>query len=67
MTYKIQYCENHYYNNYEDDRIFGGGVIYTLHKDFNSKIEAEEYAQTHEWEWDKNPQWENKKYQIVEP
>lgn len=66
MKYKIQYCENHYYNNYEDDRIYGGGVIYTLSKEFEYKFEAENYAKSHEWEWDKNPQWNNKKYQIVE-
>lgn len=63
--YKIQYLEHHYYHNYEDDRWFGGGVIYTLSKEFNSEIEAEQYAKAHEWEWDKNPDWKNKKYQII--
>lgn len=65
MKYKIQYYTNRYYYNYEDDRIYGGGTIRTLSREFDALFIASDYAEEHKWEWDKNPQWNNKEYQII--
>ena len=64
--FKIHYCQGHYYHNYEDDRWFGGLVECTFSKEFDSISDAESYGKAHEWEWDENPQWQNKKYKIIE-
>ena len=49
--WQLEYCEEHSYYNYLDDRWFGGGTIYT--KTFESKSELDEYVKRYEYMWDK--------------
>ena len=64
--YKLEYCEEHWYHNYLDDRWFGGGVICTHRKLFDTKSEAREYAEDHKYMWSPAKEWNNQSYNIIE-